>query len=1774
MRTGFFRGISAFLSLVLVLGCVYSTPLYTEAKTKEKQETELTSSSTSVTNKSNNKNVVPGQEKKNGNKGNNGNNGNGNSGNGKNNGNNSGRVPGQEKKHNSDSPSTPEEYPVSFDVVAGLETAGVELPEATSFAKGSLISDIEIPYLNNYIFAGWYYDKDKTMPVLTSDTVDGPMTLYADLFARTERPIVETPAFSSARLAAGQAGSYTFKIVGYTEGCIKSFIEIGSKEEVPYTVDEDGTVHPVIEDGFTYTIELEKDCDAAFVIDGELQPASMKLFTIVTDMDEVMNVKLDDSVNFIESAAVGNLVGTIFDGMFSTSFISEGENSDVGLNKNEGSFDYAGELAVGDLVAIYEGIRPDLRTLDSMGSAEDGGIAYVKIIGRDGNRYSFTTAKPEEVLFVPDTLPVPVDADMDGDRNNHSITIDASVMDYSDPKYLDVKLDRFTTPDEGDFIAFYSGELETASEEGMGMITSVSLSEGVYVIEYSDATMDDFEKSMEMYGSRNLEFTFTEEELGNIEEEIEQQAFESGFLDEAAEYLVALAVETDGFTELSEDLDLDLSSYNICFADGTPLDEDSMRLMEDEVNIHVEEKDVKANITPTVSLTHFENKPGVRMQLDAHFKIRIGEKDKNHIEIVLDAVFEQEIMFKLDAHSLTHYKKVWFLNIIDDYHVSLGVENGTFVCVGVTATCQTAGEEDEGYKWKDFKGTAPEKVINIGEQITELLGKAGTFMGLKVVDKDGEKIDQITNGGGLAEKYARFMEDADDSWIDLVNKKISEISGTADPLHIVAYNMTISFVIKANVRLSLGASMEIGQADRTVYYIQVFSASASNSEPIPLEQDHCNFDFYVFGTAGAKVGIQFEMAVGLFSTKLDSVGVVAEAGVCAQFWGYFYAHYTAVSGETDGNVSGAVYLEIGPYLEVKFKAQLLSNNDLTYMPTIGERHWVWYKLGDEFNVNDFEIAPDDEQLNINLVCQNTFTIPHDFFSMNYMDMKTGEEGTANYDSFSGDAYEVKISNNYFTYDPDNNLVRINTGYAATNHEECEITFIWKGGPLEFTAIPISRTFHLVWDNPGNVKSIVFDTNGGSFVPAITGVYRSSITSPKAPVKAGYDFKGWYSNSGLSKAYTIPKNMPNLVSTLTLYAKWEARTDTPYKVRVFKEKVDGTYELAETVEMTGTTDEYGQFDRSYEGFKYSLYLSATNEKRIAGDGSTVMDVYFDRKEYSIRFDSTYPLYFYDTESITVNAKYGEEIVLPVFSWPGYTMVGYEGLPAGAKTMIVPNYEEPSAIYYAQFEGNDDSPYWLYVEDESPEFGGASKTIYSEYRKGRTGDPMDYSCDLTESELYTVDSVVAVNGFGGSVIDGLDQSCVFVSLKHKKFTVSFMDGDELLDEYEYPWGSSINNAGYSYRTKNGYVFEGWFFDKECTISCGEAPYNSLTPAYDCVIYGKWEKELEPIEDRQFTIRFDVQDYLAPIDDIVLPKGEYYFKLPEVTVNAGYDFCDWSFSPDGSATEGIYYNYAYVPSNHESGIVTLYPIVKKTTYGITLDAMGGTLLASVLKYYMGDTVIFPIPLANDWLGNVVFDGWYDNPDFEGEPYTEFYASPDNLGWKTFYAKWKDPNVQEFMVNWVASYPLAGPSEDGYYTGKNGAEEAGKEIVAPNLVFPEDGYDYTFEGWKDEDGNLVTDFGVLNSDRTYYAGMVSATVKQIRVSVDCGDGDPWHVRTDYGSTVSSFINNYPLLGYLGEFVGWYIKNADGTLSEEPIDIYTTTVTKELYLVAVYNDEPEGPEY
>lgn len=70
-------------------------------------------------------------------------------------------------------------------------------------------------------------------------------------------------------------------------------------------------------------------------------------------------------------------------------------------------------------------------------------------------------------------------------------------------------------------------------------------------------------------------------------------------------------------------------------------------------------------------------------------------------------------------------------------------------------------------------------------------------------------------------------------------------------------------------------------------------------------------------------------------------------------------------------------------------------------------------------------------------------------------------------------------------------------------------------------------------------NITFNSNGGSLVNSVEIEEGSKLSKPQDPIKDGYIFIGWFTDNEFNNTYDFSEDV---ISNLTLYAKWEEITD--------------------------------------------------------------------------------------------------------------------------------------------------------------------------------------------------------------------------------------------------------------------------------------------------------------------------------------------------------------------------------------------------------------------------------------------------------------------------------------------------------------------------------------------------------------------------------------------------------------------------------------------------------
>ena len=442
--------------------------------------------------------------------------------------------------------------------------------------------------------------------------------------------------------------------------------------------------------------------------------------------------------------------------------------------------------------------------------------------------------------------------------------------------------------------------------------------------------------------------------------------------------------------------------------------------------------------------------------------------------------------------------------------------------------------------------------------------------------------------------------------------------------------------------------------------------------------------------------------------RCSSAGITAEAGAYAQLCGYFYYKLHWIEGsDREQFCGGALFFELGIYLEIKFKAQLFSSEKMTYNPTLYENEWPLLTVGEQANVYDFNYDEDDEErLSYEFQTVRTLALPSDLFEMAYMDLRSGElhgadaddedeNPAANFDDATESRFAILFSNPAFSYDPSGNVVTVTPSSEDSIAEETEMTIIWKGGTLAFTSMPISRTLTIKWTDPANARYIAFNSMGGSVVTMISTNRGASIVRPDEPSKQGYTFGGWYEDEACTRAFVFPERMPDYAEperSVTVYAKWIPAPNT-YKVEYYLQELNGKYKMAASQVNDGYTDSIVAPDtEAPEGFALNI-KGSTLGQAIAANGSTVVKLYYDRLKYTLTFtygdksDGSVPNVVYR------DTKYGATIYEPRMNLGGYLFDGWEGDMTFTDADGNPLRTMPArdATYNAAWRADPNTPY---------------------------------------------------------------------------------------------------------------------------------------------------------------------------------------------------------------------------------------------------------------------------------------------------------------------------------------------------------------------------------------------------------------------------------------------------------------------------------------------------
>ena len=414
-----------------------------------------------------------------------------------------------------------------------------------------------------------------------------------------------------------------------------------------------------------------------------------------------------------------------------------------------------------------------------------------------------------------------------------------------------------------------------------------------------------------------------------------------------------------------------------------------------------------------------------------------------------------------------------------------------------------------------------------------------------------------------------------------------------------------------------------------------------------------------------------------------------------------------------------------------------------------------------------------------------------------------------------------------------------------------------GTPLENIAfVEGTLTLHPV------VKTgywVTFNSAGGSYIaPQFSNAGEPMNLSQFVPTKAGYDFDGWYLNG---------EQVTSVSEAATVTASWKAK-DAQYTVIYWQENAnDDGYSFKESETKTGTAGTKvtpsSTNTKKYSGF--TLNAKKSEPKTIAGDGSTILNVYYKRNVYEVKFYKIIEHFMRpntvgnEYTDIRITAKYGANIS---DKWPtidgssawrtspnGSTyQVNIDTMPLGGAKFYGPktDYGSETAYYYVEV-----------LHGETPE--QTIKGIGYKLHHTDTSPGTGYS--VTKEDQYPITGFTFVKEISTSLRARYNNAKFYYS--RNSYDINFYSGKTFVHNISRKFQQSIADVSYEPSKPDNipanYQFAGWYANELCE---GDAfKFEGTMPANNITLYAKWAAP-------QITVTIPQKD--GPDRTITVPYG----------------------------------------------------------------------------------------------------------------------------------------------------------------------------------------------------------------------------------------------------------------------------------------------------------------
>lgn len=688
---------------------------------------------------------------------------------------------------------------------------------------------------------------------------------------------------------------------------------------------------------------------------------------------------------------------------------------------------------------------------------------------------------------------------------------------------------------------------------------------------------------------------------------------------------------------------------------------------------------------------------------------------------------------------------------------------------------------------------------------------------------------------------------------------------------------------------------------------------------------------------------------------------------------------------------------------------------------------------------------------------------------------------------------------------------------------------WKANDAVFTADTVVTADTYVYPVTEDCYWVTFNTTGGSMVGSrsVTKGDTLNLRGVSAPTRTGYSFKGWSTTA--DGANVVTSIAPT--ADTTLYAVWEGDNVT-YTVVYWGENPNNTATenipfdtLLGTESKTakvGTTVTGSASTANNNTIKNYFTYHSSDSAVVKADNSTVINVYYTRRSFSVTFDlgiigrksmtigsNTYSSGWNATKYV-LTAKYEQNIesLWPTASnfksgsnFSGWSVDGLDGTATSKRvTMTADLCSSSGKTAKANYDASClDHLYYMFesFDQTSPANGNERKqygNVYYDKSDAYSQDANSGGGNLRQKEI----TGMTASGKHTDVIDSAwfepTERNVFLYYTRNEYDFIKNNYGTVASE-KVKFGASLADKGGEPARPAGFsenaVFKGWYEVPVGQITDSTLPYDftgKTMPASKLTLFAYWVEKPVTLTVQVPTLGgYTASNYEVAIGTVI--SGVDVFKDAEAKIaEAGKTVLKWVYE-DGTAVdvnsaigsdttvkavlEGEVYNLTYVTGTDAA-------ITDKNSY--EYEALAQVKDGSGLK--SGDKVF---ACWTDETGKVYYPGSYVTMT-GNKTLTANYVEPSVKVTLTYHSNFDTdqtktidavPNNDKVTVMDYASTGL--PSRLGYqvkgWKDANGVEyAAGSEARLDN-----NGSNDLYAVWEASDVNYKVEFYYQNTDGTY---------------------------------------------------------------------------------------------